>query len=325
MVLPPLHFAQFRFLLRAASPLLLPARNKGNTLRGAFGTMLRKLCCHPGCPGAARCEFRATCTYAQVFEPAAPEGSPALSNYQAIPRPFVIRPPLEEKTGYQPGETVEFGLILVGRAIEFLPYFVLTFNRLGEEGLGVKRARCALERVEQLEASGCATAVVYDGGTRVMRPAAGSIREVSSACASQSRALQVRFLTPTFLVFEGHAVREPHFHHLVRRLRDRLNALATFYCGGPLVLDFKGLGERAAAVLRTHCDLRWMARQRQSSRTGRRHDVSGFVGTCAFAGDLAEFLPLLHFGQYLHVGKHTAWGNGWLSLQAAEQTADAHR
>ncbi len=154
-----LQFAQFRLRLAPQQTLFMPAQNKGNVLRGALGTMLRTLCCHPECPGARHCNLRATCPYAQVFEPAPPAGSSALSNYQAIPRPFVIRPPvtkqngvieIDEKTQYGPGETLEFGLILVGRITELLPHFVLSFDRLAEAGLGLNRARCRLERVEQL-------------------------------------------------------------------------------------------------------------------------------------------------------------------------------
>ena len=46
------------------------------------------------------------------------------------------------------GQPVEFGLVLVGRALDFLPYFVLAFRDLADEGLGLNRARCTLERVE---------------------------------------------------------------------------------------------------------------------------------------------------------------------------------
>ncbi len=288
-----LRFAQFRFHLSPRETLYLPARNKGTVLRGALGTMLRRLCCHPQCTGAARCEQRATCPYAQVFEPAAPRGSPTLSNYEAIPRPFIIRPPLEEKTKYEPGENLQFGLNLVGRIMELLPRFAQAFERLAEEGFGPNRARCLLDRVERLDSS-------------------------HSTFRTPHSTSRVRFLTPTHLVFSDKAVREPEFHHLVCRLRDRLNALATFYCGGPLPLDFRGLAERARTVRCLSRDLRWEARERRSARTSRRHPLGGFVGECTFAAPsseaLAEFLPLLHLGQYLHVGKHAAFGNGWLQV-----------
>jgi hypothetical protein len=32
---------------------------------------------------------------------------------------------------------------------------------------------------------------------------------------------------------------------------------------------------------------------------------------------LAELLPWLLVGELVHVGKHTAWGNGWIELRKA--------
>jgi len=291
-----MEFALYRFRLAPRETLFLPARNKGNVLRGALGAMLRELSCDPACPGAARCPRRATCPYAQVFEPAPPPGAPALSNYVAIPRPFVIRPPLEEKTRYQAGESLDFELVLAGRIVELLPWFQQSFERLAERGFGLNRARCALESTERVETA----RPEYAGAGPAAPPRTGQIA--------------VRFLTPTHLVFREQTVREPEFHHLFKRLRDRMNTLSTFYCGAPLPLDFKGLGERAEKVACVRRDLRWEERERRSSRTGMRHPLSGLLGECAFAGELAEFLPLLWLGQYLHVGKHAAWGNGRLEL-----------
>jgi CRISPR/Cas system endoribonuclease Cas6 (RAMP superfamily) len=55
----------------------------------------------------------------------------------------------------------------------------------------------------------------------------------------------------------------------------------------------------------------WVERFRTSSRTRQRHELSGFVGDTTYEGELREFLPWLALGELAHVGKHTAWGNGW--------------
>jgi hypothetical protein len=123
------------------------------------------------------------------------------------------------------------------------------------------------------------------------------------------------------LVFQEQTIRRPEFHHLVRRLRDRLNALATFYGDGPLDLDFAGLAERAEKVRCVNRDLKWEERSRASSKPGKRgqrHSLGGFTGTCTFEGELSEFLPVLRLGEMAHVGKHAAWGNGWFELFSKE-------
>jgi CRISPR/Cas system endoribonuclease Cas6 (RAMP superfamily) len=126
----------------------------------------------------------------------------------------------------------------------------------------------------------------------------------------------VRFLTPTLLKADGKLIERPEFHHLIKRLRDRINALAHFYCDDTLDVDFKAFGERSEAVQTVRCRIRWEDRDRRSWKTGQSHDMGGFVGEVTYEGDLKEFLPLLILGQYTHVGKYAVWGNGRYELVA---------
>src|SRR6516165_6430860 len=132
--------ARYRFLLQAPSPLRLSAF-AGATLRGGFGHVFKRTVClwPPGDCG--RCLLKNTCAYPYIFETAPPPGSAKLRGLEQIPRPFVIEPPDDGRTVYQPGERIEFRLVLVGRALEYLPYFVFTFRELGETGLGPGRGQ----------------------------------------------------------------------------------------------------------------------------------------------------------------------------------------
>ena len=78
--------------------------------------------------------------------------------------------------GSSQGQRFEFGLVLIGRALDFLPYFVLSFRELAAEGLGLNRAKCNLERVEQiklpLDGAGpqdCQTEVIYTAEDQLFR------------------------------------------------------------------------------------------------------------------------------------------------------------
>ncbi len=302
-------FSLFRFTLRPLEPLHLPRWNKGNVLRGAFGTMLRRMSCHPDCPGATRCELQHSCPYAVLFEPRPPVDARVLRNYEAIPRPFVFRPPLEETTVYE--QLFEFGLVLAGKATEYLPHVVMSFAQLASEGFGLNRVRVTLDKVEQ--ASG---KLIYDGKSGVMHQPDSPSPNPHPPSPEVNR-IAVHFLTPTHLVFQEQTVRKPEFHHLIRRIRDRVNALAVFYGDGPLDLDFAGVAGRAQTIRCLERDLRWEDRSRVSSKPskrGQRHTLGGFTGVCVYEGDLTEFMPLLRLGELAHVGKHTAWGNGWFEI-----------
>jgi len=326
-----LRIGLFRFTIGPVQPLEVPAINKGNMLRGGFGHAFRRLCCVPQCKDAKSCPLSTSCPYKAVFEPSPPPGADRLSKNQDIPRPFVFRAPHTQQRRFEPGQRFEFGLVLIGRALDFLPYFVLSFRELAAEGLGLNRAKCNLERVEQIKASPngaglqeCQTEVIYTADDQLFRAA----EVVSTDEWIKSRfdnvfypegdgavqRLTIRFLTPTFLRADGEVIHRPDFHHVFKRLRDRINALSTFFGDGSLDVDFPELGRRAEKVRTVACDVRWEERFRTSSKTRQRHELSGFVGEASYEGDLTEFLPWFTMGELIHIGKHTPWGNGWMEI-----------
>lgn len=308
--------AVFRFELKAEDRLALHPRNPGNSLRGAFGTTFKRLVCPTPSDCHAACRMKATCPYGQIFEPSPPPGSDRLSLNQDIPRPFVLRPPNGGETSTLPGDSLHFDLVLIGLAIEYFPYFLVTFRELGDHGIGLGRGRYRIARVVLLNEDGHEIAEVYSGTNNLVRPSSiritykDSCRLAAERFTNNGERITIRFSTPTQLKADGRLVSRPDFHHLIKRLRDRINALAYFYCDDSLDVDFKALGERAEAIRTVHSHLRWEDRDRRSWKTGLAHDMGGFVGEATYEGDLEEFLPLLILGQFTHVGKYAVWGNG---------------
>jgi hypothetical protein len=126
------------------------------------------------------------------------------------------------------------------------------------------------------------------------------------------------------LTFDGKIVKQPEFHHLFKRVRDRVNALSSFHGDGPVEADFRGLGKRAEKARTVSSKFEWVERYRTSSKTHQRHELSGFVGECTYelpvlSSELPlsnlELLQWLVCGELLHVGKHAAWGNGWYEVR----------
>jgi hypothetical protein len=323
---PTLTLSHLRFHLVPEQPLQLPAYNKGNSLRGGFGGAFRKLVCVDMHWECADCSLRYTCPYTRVFNPFIPPDAPRFSGNQNIPRPFIFKPPLTEQTHYAAGEALVFDLVLVGTAIDYLPYFVVAFRELGVTGFGLNRTPVQLNRVESIGDGGAPT-TVYEAATNVVRPAPPLVFDVPTTEALSQEArepglLTLDFLTPTTLKSgstadrAGEVVRRPAFHHVLKRLRDRVNALATFYGDGPLDLDFKALGQDAEQVQTVEDHTRWIERSRVARRRSVTQDLSGFVGSLTVRGDLAPFLPLLRVGEYVHVGKNAVFGNGWFVIRS---------
>jgi hypothetical protein len=126
--------------------------------------------------------------------------------------------------------------------------------------------------------------------------------------------LTIRFETPTELKAGGRTVARPEFGVLAARVRDRISTLRALYDDGPLTINFREFGARAARVHMTRCDIRHIENPRHSGRTGQVHSLGGFVGEADYEGDLAEFVPYLRAAHWTGVGRHTAWGNGALAV-----------
>ena len=165
----PFSLQQFRFHLEPKAPLHLPAYNKGNVIRGGFGNTFRRIVCHATCRDPETCELQSVCPYTAVFQPFVPEGSENFSKNRDIPRPFIIKPPLETKETYLPGERLSFDLVLVGKIKDYLPYFIVTFKELSQAGLGRNRAPVDLAGVYYVGRDGVEVPV-YTREDNLVRP-----------------------------------------------------------------------------------------------------------------------------------------------------------
>jgi hypothetical protein len=164
--------ARYRYVLQASTSLHL-STFAGSTLRGGFGHVFKRTVCvwPPG--DCSRCLVKATCAYPYVFETVPPPNAETLRGLEQVPRPFVLEPPESGgRQSYRAGERFDFGLVLAGRGVGYLSYFVLTFGELGRTDLGGDRGR--FDVVEVL--------AEHPSGTRqVWKPEANGPRHLSDA------------------------------------------------------------------------------------------------------------------------------------------------
>jgi hypothetical protein len=268
------HFHRLRFEMEAREPVYLPPGKAGNVLRGSLGLMLQAV------------DRKA---YERLFVPRSESGPSGLAD---APRPFVFRvAPLEAGLRAAPGDRFVFAMNLFEEGGESGNAFAAAFERLGREGLGPGRGKAVLVDWQQ-------------------QPSSVNLSERPEALDR----IRLRFVTPTEIKGDGGLLREPLFGILMARIRDRISTLRGLYGAGPLEMDFREFGERAKAVRLSACDVRQVEGERKSTRTGQSHPLGGFVGTAAYEGDLAEFLPYLMAAPHTGVGRQTVWGKGEIAI-----------
>jgi len=302
-------FAQFQFFLKPVDCIYLPAY-KGSTFRGGFGHAFKKVVCINRERICDTCLLKSNCVYSYVFETPPPTDTTKMRKYPFAPHPFVILPPLEEKNSYLKDETLCFDLTLIGRAIDYLPYFIYTFDELGRIGIGKDKGKYQLEKV-QCRGKTKKWESIYSSKDKILKKSCGEItlEDLENKLESTDE-LRLVFLTPTRLKFDERLSPNPEFHILLRNLLRRISLLSYFHCGEKLNIDFKGLIERAKDIQIKRNNLSWFDWERYSNRQEIRMKMGGLVGSITFEGDFEEFIPFLVLGEYIHVGKGTSFGLG---------------
>jgi hypothetical protein len=305
--------AKFDIILKAGEEGLSLPPYKGSTLRGGFGSVFKRIACAQRDADCQICMLRATCPYTYIFETFPPDGSNVLRNYESVPRPFVLEPPLETKTVYNAGEVLQFNLILFGKAITYLPYFVIAFKELGEVGIGKGRKGFELIEIAAVNELVGQREVIYSADSTLVRNVDLSIKgsDILEHCSHLLiEELLIEFKTMSRLKYDGQFVRQVPFHILIRNLLRRLSSIYYFHHGVRQEGDYKDLIQEAEKVTTTFEETKWVDWERYSSRHDKKMNLGGIVGTVCYQVELAEFMPLLVLGQWSHVGKACTFGMG---------------
>jgi hypothetical protein len=386
-----LKVARYQIRLRALEPAQFPAF-AGSALRGAFGHALKSSVCVMQHRDCERCLVASRCIYPNVFEPEFPPHLTEWHNERNAPSPYLLDPPVhkhrvtfvvppsggisepesqppeggttnaierrppkwEQHRQLDAGEEIAFGLTLLGRAIEHLPFIVLAIHEMTQRGIGAPkferpspsetpfaaetkptpeaaprrqmppRPRFALSEVLSLDADGQRRTIYTEASERLESHAAPppSLRQLVESRLTEIEAsgqLRLRFLTPARIKVDGDLQPRADFALLVRNLLRRVSMLTAVHGEAKLALDYAGLIARAADIQTVESKLRWWDLQRYSARQQTKLKMGGFVGAVSYEGaTLGEFLPLLVAGEILRIGKGTSFGLGKFQIESME-------
>ncbi|MCX8027193.1 MAG: CRISPR system precrRNA processing endoribonuclease RAMP protein Cas6 [Thermodesulfovibrionales bacterium] len=308
-----LRFARFVFTCKATSQFRLPEQ-KGSTFRGGFGHVLKKTVCINKKADCNRCILVDSCIYSYIFETKSPEGSKLQKGFEKAPHPFVLIPPSQEKNLFKEGDTFTFALTLIGKAIDYLPYFVFAFQQLGSSGIGSQEGTFTIESItnehfsQQIE--------IYNpfsnklSGTLHIYASENFFHLYKYLLTSNLDELQIHIVTPLRIKTEGSLTDDFTFFDFMRLLMNRLYTLTYFHCGNVFDRDHRDLLELSKSVKTVDKYLQWKDWTRYSNRQQSEMKIGGVVGSFTLKGELKPFIPFLKIGEYVHIGKLTSMGLG---------------
>jgi hypothetical protein len=296
----------------------------GNTLRSGFGAHLRAMVCATkgmGPGDCSNCPLCSVCVYDYFFNSSPPPGAKVLRRQSDIPRPFAFDPPSPGK--HNAGSEAVFNFTLIGKGVEYLPYFLLALRNLGESGMSrgyrLGYGRFILLAVDSIGYG--ARNNIFSGDTVYNRSIPLRFQEMLDACTEHRGDLTVRFLTPAQIKEGDRFTATPTFRGLVSRLLFRANALAEFFGSGMLYDQ-----ERSLALLGECREVATVAASTEEVRAQRYFHKQNikkqqlppfFRGEIKYHGDFSrDVMALLELGRLIHVGKMATFGNGLYEIDA---------
>jgi len=306
--LEKLYFHKYQINLKPVDYINLPP-NKGSTFRGVFGYALRKFICPVKRTDCDECILKYRCVYSTTFETPIPDEHPFSKKYKNIPPPYLIEPPATNKLHFIEKDMISFNLITIGKADEYLPYFVMVLKEMEKKGIGRGRGKFEIMSIESVSNDG-SKIVIYDNSNQFLKISSNKI-DINCFNSEKLNVEEISLIieTPLRLKVGNRLTSEIPFNILALRLLERAFLLAHFHCDAKIE-DYKNYLDGAEGIEVTNADLHWSDWERYSSRQDTKMKLGGLVGKITYSGDLLKFLTLLRFGENLHVGKATTFGNG---------------
>ena len=303
---------QYTFHCRFTSEARLPGY-LGSTLRGALGWALKKTSCALRRQQCDDCLLREQCAYAWIFETERYRaGSGPMVN--ARPHPFVLQPGEDIAGEKQAGDELTFSLLLLDRANALLPQVVYAVRLMGESGIGSGRrsglGRFDLRKVIAGEGFCC---LAEDDILHI--PDTVEKITLEQPTDFDVSSVTVRLQTPLRLKQNNRLNLDLPFHVLIRACLRRIAALEEAYGGGEPDLDYRGLVNRAGDVGIQESGISWQRLFRWSNRQRKKVSLSGLGGSITYRGNLTEFMPVLHYGTQVNIGKQTVFGLGKITVR----------
>lgn len=270
-------------------------------VRGGFGYILRKFTCALKLNNCESCMLKDKCIYSYIFETSPSADSSMMRLYNHIPHPFVFYCPRD-------GEKLTLELILIGKAVEYFPYFVFAIEELGKVGLTKNKIPFELESINLANND----VEIYNKTSKKLKnDYEFEVADlISNGVHKSVNELSLKFISPLRLMKDGSELRRFNITSFITALLRRLSAISYFHGEGELKLDYKTLKEKAGALELIEDNTRWHERERFSKRQDTKLKMGGLIGSVKIKGDISVFMPFLQAGEFLHTGKATSFGMG---------------
>ena len=227
------------------------------------------------------------------------------------------------------GETLDFSIVLVGKAGHFWTQILVAVRLMAESGLGEETSRFPFTLISafahedsgrplrifsRLDSSVSVYGVAPVKLARIVEP---EIEATTRRCAAPNECVvEIEFLAPASRRIFNKTRGDLSFAALVKKIGERFEFLASLYSEPSQKIDYRRFLTDADEISLLDESLEFYLYEQDSARQGQtiRRDV--FIGNVKYKGkNLINYLPLLKIGEILNVGTDTSHGMGKFAVK----------
>ena len=269
-------------------------------IRGAMGYWLKKLVCINKGNSCENCYLKRNCAFYETFVTDF-NGSLTFKNINSIPHPYLLTIHKESEC------KASIEIIFFNKLFIFINYFIFTFIKMGEVGIGKNifhfKVHSVIDLISQKE--------ILDQDNQFITKCDQGLFQLKSDFIDGIDHLKVFFYTPLRLKKKGKLTFEISFTQLVKSSLIRLSLLSQIY--GQYQADQKDIQLlilNANSVQTTYTDLKFKKRQRYSKTQESKMDLGGVYGLVEYSGSIQPYLSLFNGAGLFGIGKNTTFGCG---------------
>lgn len=226
-----------------------------------------------------------------------------------IVNPYVIVPPINNKTSYRIGEELCIDFILLGNAAQYAPSLILALQNAQKFRLGALRYSFMVKKITH----GIDQRLIWQDGF-FNKIAMQSIILPYRALSDVKR-VTISLKTPLRIRRNGALIESVDFPTIIRNITNRICEIAKRYGGWIDEMEVQRLLILASDVSIIQNQLEMKDIKRYSNRLGQKMDFSGLLGNVQFEGNITPFVPWLYAAQILHIGRNTTFGMGKIEVE----------
>ena len=286
--------------------------------RNNIGFQLKRLTCILRSSECGSCILNKTCIYSSVYETPIDKNNKIIKGRDRASHPYLVYS--DAPTGLKT-ERINIDIVLIGTAVNYFPYILLTMINIGKSGIlrdrihfDVESVLCQGKSVLNRKDDYCenVSPLIWDwDGSALAENKNERIKEVALA-----------FLSPLRIKHNGKLVSTITYKDILYGAARRVDILDNLFGNGSLAsrgvtADSLGFIESASNGKEFLSRLKWTDYSRYSARQKQSMQMGGLMGKAVVKGAFSsKELAFLKAAELFHIGKNASFGLGKVEVRA---------